>query len=416
MGFKKESMLNQIKHRGVILLILCIVSFDYCSLYAQKENTQTTVVLSLDGFRWDYPAKTSTPSLNRIAEEGVKAVSMIPSFPSKTFPNHYTMATGLYPNHNGMVNNAFYDPESGKPYSIGNKTARFDPDFYKGEPIWITARNQGVKTASFYWVGSDVAINGKHPDIWKDYNEEVPFINRIDTIIKWLSLPLSQRPRLIMAYYHEPDEAGHAYGPDDIRTLTVVHEVDSMVGILYSRIKQLPDGNNINFIVVSDHGMGAISSIRNIALREYIPETWPVRIEGGNPNYNLYADASWSDSAYFSLKKAKGIKVWRPFEVPGYLHYGSNLRVGDIIVVADSSWSVTLNRPKKEFTGGTHGYDIHNTDIHAIFYAVGPAFKHGYVQTSFQNTHIYVLLARLLGVKPAQTDGDIQQVIEMLNH
>ncbi len=415
MYFKKEFMMKQLKHCCKLFLVICFVTSGFYTLYAQKGNGQTTVVLSLDGFRWDYPSKTSTPYLNLIARDGVKAVSLIPSFPSKTFPNHYTIATGLYPDHNGLVNNSFYDPDMDRSYSIGNKAARFGPDFYKGEPIWIAARNQGVKTASFYWVGSDVAINGKHPDIWKEYNEKVPFINRIDTIIKWISLPLLQRPRLIMAYYHEPDEAGHDYGPDDLRTLNVVHEVDSMVGILYSRIKQLPDGNNINFIVVSDHGMGAISSDRNIALRDFIPESWPVRIEGGNPNYNLYADASWADSAYLSLKKAKGIKVWRPSEVPAYLHYGSNPRDGEIIVVADSAWSVTLNHPKNEFTGGTHGYDTRNTDIHAIFYAAGPAFKKGFVQPSFQNIHIYVLLAHLLGIIPAKTDGDIQQVIEMLN-
>ena len=187
-----------------------------------------------------------------------------------------------------------------------------------------------------------------------------------------------------------------------------------MTGILYSRIQKLPDGKNVNLIVVSDHGMGAISSERNIALRDYIPESWPVRIEGGNPNYNLYADKAWTDSAYFALKKVKGIKVWRPNEVPGYLNYGTNPRVGSIILVADSSWSISLSAPDKTFTGGTHGYDIRNTDIHAIFYATGPAFKRGYVQPSFPNTDIYPLLAFLLGIEPANTDGDFNHVIHML--
>jgi predicted AlkP superfamily pyrophosphatase or phosphodiesterase len=398
-------------------ILFSIISFTigYCSIsYAQGTKGQTTVVLSLDGFRWDYPNKISTPSLNRIAKEGVKAISLIPSFPSKTFPNHYTIATGLVPDHNGLVNNSFYDSTQGKSFSIGNNEARYDPDFYGGEPIWITAAQQGVRTASFYWVGSDAAIKGRHPDYWKSYDESIPFIARIDTIIKWLSLPAADRPRLVMAYYHEPDGVGHEYGPDDPRTLKMIHEIDSMTGILYDRLKHLPDGKNINLIVVSDHGMGAISSDRNVALRDYIPETWPVRIEGGNPNFNLYADKTWTDSAYYALKKVTGIKVWRPGDVPKYLNYGTNLREGTIIVVADSAWSLTLNRPKKEFFGGTHGYDIHDTDIHAIFYATGPAFKKNYIQPSFQNIHIYPLLAYLLGIKPAETDGDLQQVINML--
>jgi len=406
--------MKHFKNWLALLTIISITASNYNILFAQNSNDQSTVIISLDGFRWDYPDKASTPNLDKIASEGVKAVSLIPSFPSKTFPNHYTIATGLVPDHHGLVNNAFYDANIGKSFSIGNKEARFDPAFYGGEPIWITAQNQGVKTASCFWVGSDVAINGKHPDIWKMYDQDVPFIQRIDTIIKWLKLPLTQRPRLIMAYYHEPDGVGHNFGPDDSHTMKMVHELDSMTGILYQRIRQLSDSGNINFIVVSDHGMGAISSDRNVALSDYIPESWPVRIEGGNPNYNLYAGGAWQDSAYLALKKVKGLKIWKPEEVPTYLNYGSNPRVGDLIVVADSAWSVTRNRPSRDFVGGTHGYDITNTDIHAIFYAVGPAFKQNYIHPSFQNTHIYSLLAYLLGIKPAQTDGNLREVNNML--
>ena len=400
-----------------IITFLLLFAFTFLSTpegVSQCKESLTTVVLSLDGFRWDYPDKTNTPTLDLIAKEGVKAVSLIPCFPSKTFPNHYTIATGLFPDHHGLVNNSFFDSESGKSYAIVNKEARFDPSFYGGEPIWITAQNQGIKTASFFWVGSDVAIQGKHPDYWKTYDGSIPFIQRIDTIIRWLSLPEAQRPGLIMAYYHEPDAVGHEYGPDDPRTLKLVRELDSLTGILYSQIRNLPNGNCINFIVVSDHGMGSVSSDRNTTLRDYIPKTWPVRIEGGNPNFNLYAEGAWVDSAYLSLKNARHLQVWKPSEVPAHLNYGKNPRVGQIIVVADPDWSVTLNTPKKHFTGGTHGYDIRDTDIHAIFYAAGPAFKQRYVQPSFQNIHIYPLLAKLLGIIPTKNDGNLSEVIDML--
>lgn len=401
------------KYRLVGLTFLFfIVLFNAPDSIAQNQKNNTTVILSLDGFRWDYPAKTSTPALNRIARDGVKAVSLIPSFPSKTFPNHYTIATGLVPDHHGLVNNAFYYMELDKPYSLSNKVARFNPVFYGGEPIWITAKKQGVKTASFYWVGTDV--DDMHPDIWKRYNQQTPFSERIDTIVKWLKFPLAERPRLIMAYYHEPDEVGHHYGPDDKRTLKTVREMDAMVGKLYQQIKELPNADSINFIVVADHGMGAISSKRNIVLRDYIPQSWPVRIEGGTPNFNLYAQGAWKDSAYVALKKAPHIQVWKPAEVPAYLNYGKNPRVGDIIVVADSAWSVSISKPEIESTGGTHGYDPRDTDMHAIFYAVGPDFKKNYIQSSFQNIHIYPLLAYLLGIQPAKTDGDLKQVIDMV--
>jgi len=384
-------------------------------LPAQNNHKQTVVILSLDGFRWDYNQKTETPNLDRIAKEGVKAISLIPSFPSKTFPNHYTIATGLVPDHHGLVNNSFYDRETGLPYSIGNKEARFNPSFYQGEPIWITAHKQGIKSASFYWVGSDVPIMGIQPDYWKNYDGSVPFADRIDTIAHWLSLPVAERPQLVMAYYHEPDHVGHEYGPDDPRTLAEVHRLDSLTGILYNRLKSLPDAVNINFIVVSDHGMGAISSERNTVLRDFIPENWPVRIEGGNPNFNIYAENTYVDSVYLALKKTEHLRVWKPAEVPSCLQYGTNPRAGDLIVVADSAWSVSINKPNHEFMGGTHGYDIRNTDIHAIFYAAGPAFRQNFVHPAFQNIHIYPLLAHILGIIPAKTDGDLEQVINLLN-
>jgi len=395
-------------------LLAVIFFFILVEALAQKNIGNTTVVLSLDGFRWDYPSKVSTPELNRIAAEGVKAVSLIPSFPSKTFPNHYTIATGLVPDHHGLVNNSFYDTLLKKEYAIGNNEARFNPAFYGGEPVWITARNQGVVTASYYWVGSDVKILGQQPDYWKPYNEAISFSQRIDTIIQWLTLPVEQRPRLVMAYYHEPDGVGHDFGPEDPRTLQMVHDLDSLTGVFYNRIRHLPDGESINFIVLSDHGMGTISSERNIAIRDIIPESWPVKIEGGNPNFNLYAEDAWIDSAYSALKKTPGIKVWKPGEVPAYLNYGTNPRVGNIIVVADSAWGVTLNHPKSVYSGGTHGYETRNSDIHAIFYASGPAFRVGYIHPSFQNIHIYPLLTHLLGIIPSKNDGDLNQVIDLL--
>lgn len=404
-----------IKRTVAASVLLILLQFSYPKILLSQENVrQTTVVLSLDGFRWDYPEKTTTPGLDRIAKDGVKAVSMIPSFPSKTFPNHYTIATGLYPDHHGLVNNAFYDSVYDLSYAIGKPFARQNPAFYGGEPIWITAMKQGLKTASFFWVGSDVPIQGMHPDYWKMYDGKVPFADRNDTIIKWLCLPDSLKPRLILAYYHEPDAIGHEYGPDHPETFRVVRTIDSLTGSLYDRIRSLDAADNINFIVVSDHGMGEISSDRNIVLRDFIPESWPVKIEGGNPNFNLYAEGPWIDSAYLSLRKAGHLRVWKPSEVPGYLNYGSHYRTGNIIVVADSAWSVTLKKNRKDYTGGTHGYDIRNTDVHAIFYASGPAFKKNYIHASFQNIHIYPLLAHLLGIIPARTDGELRQVEKML--
>lgn len=394
--------------------ILCFSLLISSEVFCQAEANQTTIVLSLDGFRWDYPQKTNTPYLDSIAKHGVKAASLIPSFPSKTFPNHYTLATGLVPDHHGLVNNTFYDKNLNATYAIGNKETRYNPAFYKGEPIWVTAHKQGVKTASYYWVGSDLPIQGIQPDYWKEYDQSVSFVERIDTIVQWLQKPLAMRPKLVMAYYHEPDGIGHDFGPNHSATLHMIQHLDSLVGVLCSKIVALKNAESINLIVLSDHGMGDISSEKHIVLREYIPSQWPVKIEGGNPNFNFYADAQWVDSCYQKLKKVKYISVWKPGEVPLELNYGTNPLVGDLIVVADSGCAVSLHKPGLEYSKGTHGYDIRNSDMHAIFYAIGPAFKTNYKHPSFSNVNIYSLLSYLIGVQPAENDGNFTAVEGML--
>jgi predicted AlkP superfamily pyrophosphatase or phosphodiesterase len=410
----KASFLKLYPLNLVFFILFCFFGGNPVKSIGQEASHQTVVVLSLDGFRWDYPEHTSTPFLDRLAREGVHT-ALIPSFPSKTFPNHYSLATGLVPDHHGLVNNSFLDEALGRPYSMNRVESRTDPVFYGGEPIWVTARFQGVRTASFFWVGSEVAIKGIHPDIWLPYDESVPFASRCDSVISWLRLPEDQRPRLIMAYYHEPDETGHENGPESPLTLQRVHELDSLTGLLYDRVRALPDGDSINFIVLSDHGMEQVSTSRNVSLRSYIPESWPVHFEGGNPVFNGYASPAWTDSVCLRLKGVPHIRVWRSGEIPAHLQYGSNPRTGSFLVLADSAWSVSLNPVTRQKEGGAHGYDIRNTDMHAIFYASGPAFRKGVQPAPFPNVDIYLILSRILGIKPAPCDGNPERITNLLH-
>ncbi len=395
------------------LTIFFLVVFKLIA-YSQATAVQVTIVLSLDGFRWDYPNKVHTPVLDSIASNGVKAVSLVPSFPTKTFPNHYTLATGLVPDHHGLVNNTFFNENTNQTYAIENNVTRYNPHFYGGEPIWVTAQKQNVNTASFFWVGSELPIQGIQPRYWKKYDQSISFAERIDTIISWLQLPEPERPRLVMAYYHEPDGVGHDYGPNDATTLHVVHDLDSLVGVLCSKISKLPISKSINLIVLSDHGMGEIDPLKHVTLRDYIPVEWPIRIVGGNPNFNLYAASNWVDSCYSKLKSVTNISVWKPANVPSYLNYGSNPLVGNLIIVADSSCSVSVEVPKTGYSKATHGYSFRNPDMHAIFYAIGPAFKKNYIHPSFSNVNVYKLLAHLIGIQPVKTDGSFFEVKEML--
>ncbi|MDP2424209.1 MAG: ectonucleotide pyrophosphatase/phosphodiesterase [Bacteroidales bacterium] len=401
--------------KPLMIYALIPLFFELYTISAQNKKENYLVVLSMDGFRWDYPDRTTTPTLDSIARVGIKAIAIRPSFPSKTFPNHYTLATGLHPDHHGLVNNSFYDPASNTTFTIRDSDARDNPMYYGGEPIWVTAEKQNLKTASFFWVGSEVPIQGIRPTYWKRYQNDFPFEQRIDTVIAWLNLPVEKRPRLIMWYMHEPDAIGHIYGPDDPRTLAYVSYLDSLVGVFCRKVKSLPHANRINLIFTSDHGMGNISPDRVVNLIDYVDESWVEKAIGGNPVYSIKARTSFADSIYHRLSKVQNIKVWKNGEMPAEYNYGTHPRTLDLIVVADSAWSIEWRRGSGyDYAGGTHGYDIRNTDMHAIFYANGPAFKKGHKHPVFDNIDLYPLMARILGLTPAKVDGRIEKTKKML--
>ncbi|MCX6235795.1 MAG: ectonucleotide pyrophosphatase/phosphodiesterase [Bacteroidetes bacterium] len=372
------------------------------------------VILSMDGFRWDYPDKVITPNLNYMAENGVKARSLQPCFPSKTFPNHYSMATGLYPDHNGIVNNSFYDRALDAHYAIEDRDAVEDGRFYAGEPLWVTAEKQHMITASYFWVGSEASIENIRPTYWKEYDKDISFERRIDTVVYWLQLPTDKRPHLVMLYFEEPDVTGHDYGPESQHTMSKVVYMDSLVGVLITKLKTLSIYDQINLIVTSDHGMAQIFRDKTEFLGEKLDRAWFDAIEGSNPIYNLYVKDIYFDTVYSILNRIQHISTWKRGEVPPRLHYGNNPRVGDIIVVADSLWSVRWSDRGNYMYGGTHGYDNRNMDMHAIFYALGPAFKKGYVQPTFENTDIYPLVSHILGLASATTDGTLEHIAGML--
>jgi alkaline phosphatase D len=248
--------------------------------------------VSLDGFRWDYCKIYNTPNLNRLAQQGVKAERLISSFPTVTFPNHYSIATGLYPDHHGLINNSFPAPDLGLFYRMGDRTAVENSAFYGGEPVWETAEKQGARSASFYWVGSEA----RHPSYWKKYDESVTYEARIDTVIKWLGYPPEKRPELVTLYFDEPDATGHKFGPVSPQTKRVVERLDSLMGVLRTKLSMLPEARKINLIIVSDHGMEAISHERYINIKSLVPERMIASISGGNPVYLINPSAGKKDS------------------------------------------------------------------------------------------------------------------------
>lgn len=396
--------------RKMIVLLLAVLA----AVNVSGAGRETyTVVVSLDGLRWDYTEAFDVPFFDQLAREGVKAV-MMPSFPSKTFPNHYTLATGLYPDHHGIVANSFEVRRNGKVFSLSsNNELRNDPQYYGGDPIWLTAKRQGVTTATVYWVGSDVPIKGEYATYWHHYqHNRLTVPERVDEVLRLLQLPEEERPHLIMAYFEEPDASGHNHGPMSARTRRAMEQMDSTLQVMWSRIQQLPIAADVNLIVLGDHGMTWVDPERMIYPHEYLKPEWVERITNDFPAL-VYANRhDYVDSICNALKGVDHLRVWKRQDVPEYLHYGSNPNVGDVVVLPDLGW-VFDNRKWKP--GGTHGYDHTASDMLVAFRAVGPDFKRGYVkEAKFRNVDIYPLLAYLLGVKPADNDGDITEVMDML--
>lgn len=375
----------------------------------QTKNDTYVLLISLDAYRWDYPEVFNTPNLKKIAQDGVRAKSLISCYPSKTFPNHYSIVTGLHPDHHGIVNNSFHDSELGY-YAIGNRKSVENGAFYQGEPIWVTAEKQGVKSASYFWVGSEAPIQGIQPTYWKKYNQKTTFEQKIDTVIHWFSLPENERPRLVTFYHYQPDWTSHDYGPLAKETQQVAEQLDSLIGVFMAKLNTLPIANKINVIVLSDHGMVDISSDKYINLSQHLNKSWFSTITGGNPVYSLQPKAEFYKQSLDSLKKINHLKVWERNEIPKRYVYGTNPRVNDILVESELGWSVAWVDDKDKYTGGTHGYDNLIPEMQGIFFAKGPAFKKGFVHESFMNTNIYPIMAKILGLQPAKVDGDIDTV------
>jgi predicted AlkP superfamily pyrophosphatase or phosphodiesterase len=391
-----------------IYLLLIIFILTSCT---KKENY--VVMLSLDGFRWDYAARVPTPNLDYIARNGVKAESLKPSFPSKTFPNHYSIATGLYPDHHGIVNNNFYDPRSEREYKISDRKAVEDGYFYGGEPLWVTAEKQNMKSATFFWVGSEAAVQETRPTYWKKYDGKIPLSQSIDTVVYWLQLPVEKRPRLVLFYSSEPDHSGHDFGPESVQVDSQIVRLDSLIGVFLTKLKSLPVYNQVNFIVVSDHGMASVSKDKTTYLSDHIQESWFDHIEGYNPVYTFQPKPENKIQAIQAMKDIEHVRAWEKDSLPAKWHYGTNIRIQDIVMVADNGWQIKDNR-QAEFMKGDHGYDNDFRDMHAIFYAIGPAFKSGYQQPTFKNTEIYNLICHILGLQPANNDGDLEHVSGLL--
>lgn len=369
----------------------------------EQQKKPYVILISADGFRYDYAQKYQASHLLELSSAGVRATSMIPSYPSVTFPNHYALVSGLYPSHSGLVNNVFYDRDRRDSYFMGDKNKVADGSWYFGSPLWVLAEQQHLLSASFYWVASEAAIQHITPTYYYTYNEKINIHNRINAVINWLNMPAEDRPHFITFYFPQVDHAGHVYGPDAPETAREVHFVDSAVNELTKAVKTT--GLDVNFIFVADHGMTNVDKDHPISIPAAI-DTSKFIISGDGTLVELYAkNGADIQTAYSNLKqKAKDYDVYLKTNIPAKLHYGQtddwHNRIGDILLIPHHP--KIFNLWGKKINPGWHGYDPGLIkDMHATFLAWGPAFKPHTVIQPFENVDVFNLVKSILGLSYA---------------
>lgn len=376
------------------------------------------VLVSLDGFRHDYVKNFRPPTLTALSTQGVQAKGLVPVYPSKTFPNHYSMATGLYADRHGLVSNSFYDPERGERYSIGKAEAVKDGRWYWGRPLWNVAAENKMVSASFFWVGSEAEINGIRPTYFKYYDKKITNEERVQTVLQWLKLPETERPHLILLYFSDVDSAGHQFGPASNEVKQAVLDIDQQLSVLRQGLKdsQLP----VNLIMVSDHGMQEVDKNKIVYVDDALSLAAFEVIENG-PHMMLYLKKNYPEQEIAEFLKAaneklKYAKAFARHEVPAHFHFSKTARVGDIVIMAESPWYLRLRSDKGGLPAANHGWNPdNNPNMWGIFYAEGPAFKPRTKLKEFRNISVYPLVLDILDLPiPQDIDGDIKPLLPAL--
>jgi predicted AlkP superfamily pyrophosphatase or phosphodiesterase len=399
---------------AAVALLLCAFAPPAVAARPRPASTPpVTILISIDAFRADYLDRGVTPNLSALAAEGARA-AMRPSYPSKTFPNHYTLVTGRRPDENGIVANNMQDPAiPGVTFKMSNQAAVEDGHWWgQAEPIWVSAEKAGIPTGTMFWPGSEAEIHGVRPHYSAHYEMAMPSDVRVDHALAWLDKRPAERPRFVTLYFDIVDTAGHEFGPDSTEVNRAAATVDAAIGRLREGLKAR--GLAANIVVVADHGMAPTSSDRLIYIDDIIPKDSYTALDLG-PLGTIYPKPGREAEVQALVGKRAHLECWNKADIPARLHYGHNPRVAPIVCMPQTDWLLTTHDAKRSRpTGGDHGYDNQSPEMLAVFVASGPAIRHGVRLPVFDNVDVYPLLARLVGVKPQPNDGRLSDLAPAL--
>jgi len=379
------------------------------------------ILISFDAWRWDLLDRANAPNLRALAARGVRAEGLIPAFPSKTFPNHYTIVTGLRLANHGIISNNMRAADIPGEFSLSNREVLSDPRWWGGEPIWNTAEKQGRIAAAMFWPGSETMIGGRQATFWKPFDDDLPHPERVGQVLSWLKLPEDKRPSFLTLYFSEVDNAGHDDGPESVAVNDAVRNVDRSLGELVAGINSLGLADRVHYIVVSDHGMAALSPDRMIVLDSYI-DLAAMDVVDFAPVLGLSPKDGNVAKLYAALKdKHPHLAVFRKNEIPPEYGLAGHPRLPPVVGIADEGWYITSQREVDSWgqsdrrpPAGTHGYDGRARSMHGLFVASGPRIKSGLIVKPFENIHVYDFICAVMGLTPAKNDGDPAVTRDML--
>ncbi|XP_025949595.2 ectonucleotide pyrophosphatase/phosphodiesterase family member 5 [Dromaius novaehollandiae] len=391
------------------VLAVCLLFLP--AAFPLQQDQPRVLLVSFDGFRWDYIYRVSTPNFHYAMKNGVHVKQVTNVFITKTYPNHYTMVTGLYAESHGIVANEMYDPILNETFSM-NKMEIYNPKFWEeASPVWVTNQMEGHKSGAAMWPGTDVKIHGVLPTYYMPYNESVSFEDRVARLIDWFT---SEEPiNFGLLYWEQPDEMGHILGPENPLMGPIISDIDKKLGYLMSELKKAKLWDVINVIITSDHGMSQSSSERLIELDQYVDREL-YKVIDHSPAVAILPKEGKLDQVYEALANAHpNMTVYKKEQIPDRLHYKHNSKIQPILALADEGWEIVHNK-SDHFLLGNHGYDNVLPEMHPIFLAFGPAFRKNTTKEAMNATDLYPLLCHLLGINPRPNNGSFNDVKDIL--
>ena len=382
---------------------------------SQTQHKPLVVLISIDGYRNDYMSRGLTPTLKRLADSGAYAENFMPVFPSITFPNHYSLVTGLYPDHHGLVNNTMQDPTKTKQiFKLSDRESVTNPIWYEeATPIWISAKQQGKIVSTLFWPGTEVINHGLRPDDWLNYDDNMASDKRVDQLLEWLNRDESKRADFASLYFSEVDHAGHEFGPDASEVNESLKRVDIAIDRFVKGLERLNLLKDVTFVITSDHGMAHVTQEHVINLSTVLENTKSAKLVWMGPVAGFNVDRVDAEPMLERLKTYPHMSCWHKSKIPPEYHFGTHRRIPDIFCLADVGWSILPNSSMKVIAG-MHGYDARAKEMQGLFIAAGPGVKKQTLPV-VHNIDVYVFLAHLLKIKPEPNDGEDSLFKQIMN-